>query len=78
MENEMQPKKVNVSINPDTMKVLSEMRLRLSQDLGFVPSYSQVIQHLLKQAELPTLPTKRIDSIVEMLTDEGDANDRNE
>lgn len=61
----MQPKKVNVSINPDTMKVLSEMRLRLSQDLGFVPSYSQVIQHLLKQT----------DKSVEMLTNEGDANE---
>lgn len=68
----MQPKKVNVSINPDTMKVLSEMRLKLSQDLGFMPSYSQVIQNLLKQAELPT---KRIDSVVEMLNDEGDANE---
>ena len=68
----MQPKKVNVSINPDTMKVLSEMRLKLSQELGFVPSYSQVIQHLLKQAEVPT---KRIDSVVEMLTNEGNANE---
>ena len=58
----MQPKKVNVSINPDTMKVLSEMRLRLSQDLGFMPSYSQVIQHLLKLNDKP----------VEML---GDANE---
>ena len=61
----MQPKKVNVSINPDTMKVLSEMRLKLSQDLGFVPSYSQVIQHLLKLNDKP----------VEMLTNEGDANE---
>jgi hypothetical protein len=49
----MVTKKVNVSINPDTMKVLSEMRLRLSQDLGFVPSYSQVIQHLLKLNDSP-------------------------
>ena len=65
MENEMTSKKVNVSINPDTMKVLSEMRLRLSQDLGFIPSYSQVIQHLLKQN----------DKSVEMLTNEGDANE---
>ena len=64
----MQPKKVNVSINPDTMKVLSEMRLKLSQDLGFVPSYSQVIQHLLKLNDKP----------VDMLTNEGDANGRSE
>ena len=65
MEKQMVAKKVNVSINPDTMKVLSEMRLKLSQDLGFIPSYSQVIQHLLKQAEVPF---KRIDNVVEMLT----------
>jgi hypothetical protein len=69
MENDMQPKKVNVSINPDTMKVLSEMRLRLSQDLGFVPSYSQVIQHLLKQAEVPF---KQTDSDVEKLGEKND------
>jgi len=61
----MQPKKVNVSINPDTMKVLSEMRLKLSQDLGFVPSYSQVIQHLLKLNDKP----------VDMLTNEGETNE---
>lgn len=60
----MVAKKVNVSINPDTMKVLSEMRLKLSQDLGFIPSYSQVIQHLLKQAEVPF---KQTDNHVEML-----------
>ena len=64
----MQPKKVNVSINPDTMKVLSEMRLKLSGDLGFTPSYSQVIQHLLKLNDKP----------VDMLTNEGDANGRSE
>lgn len=61
----MQPKKVNVSINPDTMKVLTEMRLKLSQELGFTPSYSQVIQHLLKQT----------DNAVEML---GESHDRSE
>jgi hypothetical protein len=65
----MVAKKVNVSINPDTMKVLSEMRLKLSQDLGFIPSYSQVIQHLLKQAEVPF---KHTDNDVEKL---GDANE---
>ena len=37
MENEMATKKVNVSINPETMKALTEMRLRISQDLGFTP-----------------------------------------
>ena len=47
----MATKKVNVSINPETMKALTEMRLRISQDLGFTPSYSQVIQMLLKQTD---------------------------
>ena len=59
----MTSKKVNVSINPETMKALTEMRLRISQDLGFTPSYSQVIQMLLKQT----------DNHVEML--KGDANE---
>ena len=48
----MTSKKVNVSINPETMKALTEMRLRISQDLGFMPSYSQVIQMLLKINEV--------------------------
>lgn len=68
----MVAKKVNVSINPETMKALTEMKIKIAQDLGFMPSYSQVIQNLLKQAELPT---KRIDEIVEMLSDEGDVNE---
>jgi hypothetical protein len=67
----MQPKKVNVSINPDTMKVLSEMRLKLSQELGFVPSYSQVIQHLLKNSEQSD---KRVDMLVKDLM-EGSENE---
>ncbi len=41
-------KKVNVSINPETMELLTEIRDELSEELGFVPSYSQVIQHLVK------------------------------
>jgi hypothetical protein len=70
-EKYMQPKKVNVSINPDTMKVLSEMRLKLSQELGFVPSYSQVIQHLLKNSEQSD---KRVDMLVKDLM-EGSENE---
>lgn len=42
------PKKVNVSINPETMELLTKERDRLAVILGFVPSYSQVIQHILK------------------------------
>lgn len=43
------PKKVNVSINPETMAQLTELKAKVSQELGFTPSYSQVIQHLIKQ-----------------------------
>lgn len=53
-------KKVNVSINPETMDLLKAERTRLTQDLGFVPSYSQVIQYLVKP--------KQIDNRVEMST----------
>jgi hypothetical protein len=56
----MTPKKVNVSINPETMDLLKAERTRLTQDLGFVPSYSQVIQYLVKP--------KQIDNRVEMST----------
>jgi len=68
----MATSKVNVSINPETLEALKQEKIRLYQELGFSPSYSQVIQHLLKQAELPT---KRIDEVVEMLNDEGEANE---
>jgi hypothetical protein len=44
----MATSKVNVSINPETMGLLKAERTRLTQDLGFVPSYSQVIQYLVK------------------------------
>jgi hypothetical protein len=44
------PKKVNVSINPETMELLTKEKERLAEILGFVPSYSQVIQHLIKQS----------------------------
>ena len=56
----MATSKVNVSINPETMDLLKAERTRLTQDLGFVPSYSQVIQYLVKP--------KQIDNRVEMST----------
>ena len=43
------PKKVNISVNPETMAMLKEVRATLSGELGFIPSFSQVIQHLIKQ-----------------------------
>ena len=49
-ENAMNAKKVNVSVNPETMELLKEIRDTLSGELGFVPSFSQVIQHLVKQS----------------------------
>jgi len=42
-------KKVNVSINPETMAQLTEMKAKIAQEIGFVPSYSEVIQYLIKQ-----------------------------
>ena len=59
-ENEMATNKVNVSINPETMDLLKAERTRLTQELGFVPSFSQVIQYLVKP--------KQIDNRVEMST----------
>lgn len=44
----MNAKKVNVSINPETMELLIKERDRLAEILGFVPSLSQVIQHIIK------------------------------
>ena len=45
------PSKVNVSLNPETMDALTQVREKLASDLGFTPSYSQVIQHLIKQEQ---------------------------
>jgi hypothetical protein len=42
-------KKVNISVNPETMEALREVRDKLSGELGFTLSFSQVIQHLIKQ-----------------------------
>lgn len=50
----MNSKKVNVSVNPETMELLIKEKERLAGILGFVPSFSQVIQHLLKQINKPT------------------------
>jgi hypothetical protein len=44
-------KKVNVSINPETMELLTAMKGKLTQKLGFTPSYSQVIQHLANNGQ---------------------------
>jgi hypothetical protein len=45
------PKKVNVSINPETMDLLTKLRETLTEEMGFTPSYSQVIQYLVKERE---------------------------
>jgi hypothetical protein len=42
------PKKVNISINPETMELLTQFRSKLAVEMGFTPSYSQVIQYLVK------------------------------
>lgn len=43
------PSKVNISVNPETMELLTRVRTELSASLGFTPSYSQVIQHLVNR-----------------------------
>jgi uracil phosphoribosyltransferase len=45
------PKKVNVSINPETMDLLTKLRETLTEKMGFTPSYSQVIQYLAREGE---------------------------
>ena len=45
-------KKVNVSINPETMTQLTEMKAKISQEIGFTPSYSEVIQYLVKKCPI--------------------------
>ena len=62
------PKKVNVSVNPETMELLKEIRLTLSGECGFIPSFSQVIQHLIKQTG-----THRIESALS--PNQGEANE---
>ena len=45
-------KKVNVSINPETMAQLTNMKAKIAEGLGFTPSYSEVIQYLIKHHKL--------------------------
>lgn len=45
------PSKVNVSVNPETMELLLKIKTKLTGQLGFAPSLSQVIQHLAKHEQ---------------------------
>jgi hypothetical protein len=45
------PSKINISLNPETMELLKNLREALAESLGFTPSYSQVIQHLIKNEQ---------------------------
>lgn len=45
------PNKVNVSVNPETMELLTAVQAKLTTALGFKPSYAQVIQHLVKHEQ---------------------------
>jgi thymidine phosphorylase len=42
-------KKVNVSINPETMAQLTAMKAKIAEEIGFTPSYSEAIQYLIKK-----------------------------
>jgi predicted RNase H-related nuclease YkuK (DUF458 family) len=61
-------KKINVSVNPETMASLKELRDKLSGELGFSLSLAQVIQHLIKQNG-----TERIES--DLSPNQGEANE---
>jgi hypothetical protein len=43
------PLKVNISLNPETMEMMTEFRDELGVEMGFTPTYSQVIQYLIKK-----------------------------
>lgn len=51
-------KKVNVSINPETMAQLTDMKAKIAQEIGFAPSYSEVIQYLVKKCPLGQADTQ--------------------
>jgi RPA family protein len=40
--------KVNISLNPETVAMLAEVKDEMSKTLGFNLYYSQAIQHLVK------------------------------
>jgi hypothetical protein len=40
--------KVNISLNPETVAMLAEIKDEMSKTLGFGLTYSQAIQHLIK------------------------------
>ena len=48
MTEKKKPLKVNISLNPETMDMLTAYREKLGVEMGFVPSYSQVIQYLIR------------------------------
>lgn len=53
------PSKVNISLNPETMEVLSQIRDKLGVELGFTPSYAQVIQHLIGKSRHDVADSKQ-------------------
>lgn len=56
----MKPSKVNISLNPETMDALTMVRDKLGVELGFVPSYAQVIQHLIgKCRQMSDIPNHK-------------------
>ena len=66
-EPKKKPAKVNVSVNPETMELLRRMQVKLSSDLGFTPSFSQVIQHLVRD--------EQIHPQMEMFNNQGEVNE---
>ena len=40
--------KVNVSLNPETVEMLAQIKDKMGVEMGFKLTYSQAIQHLIK------------------------------
>lgn len=47
-------KRLNISLNAETLELLIKEKEKLAESLGFVPSYSQLLQHLIKSAQIKT------------------------
>ena len=45
------PLKVNISLNPEAMELLTKYREILGKKLGFVPTYSQTIKTLIRDGK---------------------------
>lgn len=57
--------RVGVSLSPEAVAVLDEVKVDITKQLGFAPSYAQVVLHICKEYR-KTNPPAHIDNGVEM------------